>query len=131
MSKHVDTTISRRPSWFRRTVIAPAKRAWWVFRLGDFIRVRLELQDQQTRDFRELKSTLLTMAEQQKKLAEFEQDTRQRLTHHEAGPLRASKAELDRRRADGIPRPIEAKRNGGRKRFDAKGTPTDEGPKPA
>lgn len=103
------------PSWFHVWVIAPLKRSHWVFRIGDFITYRLQLQDHQQQEFAEMKGAMLMMATQQRQLAGFLRDVRQRLMHHENGPLQASKRELDRRRGDGMVRPLEAKRNGGRK----------------
>lgn len=99
-------------AWLYRHVVGPLRRRFWILRLPDFIRYRLELQDQQKQQYATMQEAMLLMAKQQKQMAGFLADVRQRLLHHENGPLQASRRELDRRRGDGMVKPIDAKRNG-------------------
>jgi hypothetical protein len=90
------STIAPRQPHIQRAV-SWLKRKHWLFRLGDFVRVRLQQQDRMVRHLAE-------MARQNYALASEVQELKRRLEHHEVGPLAGSKRDLDRARGDGVSR---------------------------
>jgi hypothetical protein len=82
-------------AWLRLHIVARLKRAHWLFQLPDFANMRLQMQDGQRRD-------LDAHAKAIARLNQIAVDLSERLLHHETGPLKASKVELDMRRKDGV-----------------------------
>lgn len=134
----------RRISLWHRYVVAPLKRSHWIFRLGDFVVVRLERQDHIEKEFGEMKKAMIGLAGQHQMLVSVQRGMLDQLAHHEKGPLKASREEFDRRRNDGIVRPqrVHRHRTGSEapsapasqpdKKYDAAGNVVDaEGPKSA
>lgn len=81
--------------WFRRQVIARLKRAHWLFRAPDLLHMKLLQLDGIRADHDQL--ALATA-----KLGARLRDVSERLEHHEKGALKASRASLDKKHADGI-----------------------------
>lgn len=115
----------QRISLWHRYIVAPLKRSHWIFRLGDFVVVRLERQDHIEKEFGDMKKAMITLAGQQQKLVEVQREMLDRLLHHEKGPLKGSLEEFARRRNDGIVRPQRVQRHRTGKHFDPAGNVAD------
>lgn len=94
----------------------PTFAAWWAAwrRAVEAVKLWILLPFVLRNELVALRALVAQYARAQNTSAHLIRDMQQRLDHHEAGPLQGSKRELDRRRGDGMVRPVEAKRNGRR-----------------
>jgi hypothetical protein len=89
--------VPARPSW-RRRIVARIKRAHWLFRLSDFVLVRLQRQDDADRKLDRLQTALNQILANERVLGTVLREHDIRLQHHETGPLLASRRLLNKRR---------------------------------